>query len=99
MNRLSWTARRCPGFDQSGSITHLILDRVAQQFRSGDDAGRDKGEQQRVLDRRNAALVVPEPREKLFKSVHELLPVSLVVMPAQLPAGKYSDTESISVQG
>ncbi len=58
-----WTG---PGLDAGRGVGHLVLDRVAQQFRGGDDAGRDEGEQQRVFDRGNAALVGPEPRENLF---------------------------------
>ena len=54
------------GFDETGGILHFVLDRVAQQLRGGDDAGRDEGEQKRIFNRGNAALVVPKPRKILF---------------------------------
>ena len=47
-------------FQQHGRLNHLVRDGLAQQVGGEDDAGRDEGEQQRILDRRNAAVVLPE---------------------------------------
>ena len=57
-------ARAC--LDAVGGLDHLGLDRVAQLLRLRSvDAGSDEGEQKRVFDQGNAALVIPEPREIL----------------------------------
>ena len=53
------------GFDASGSVLHLVGNRVAQRIGGQDDAGRAEGEQERVLDRRNTALVGPKIVQKL----------------------------------
>jgi len=52
-------------FDAASGLGHFVLNRVAQCTRSSDDACRHEGEQKRVLDRRNAAFVVPKSREIL----------------------------------
>ncbi len=79
-----------PGFDEAGGIFHLVRDRVAQQLRGGDDAGRDEGEQKRIFDRRNATLVVPKMAQKL---THYLIfPDWYPTLSSRLPKRKCEQT-------
>ena len=51
--------------DAIGDAGHFVLDCVRKKFRGGNNAGRDECEQQRVFDRGDAALVIPESCEIL----------------------------------